>query len=212
MISLLLVDHEPPSGDGFRSSLNNLPGCRVVAHASNVPDALSSIRQRQPDVVVIGAGPAAVEAARLIRTDASFARVLLILPELTAKQLMLALEAGIHGIVSSDADQSALAAAVRAVNAGVNYLSQEAADALVGDYLRRTDRNGRKAQFDRLSRREKEVLRRMVSGESMAGIAEALNLSPKTVETYRRRAMAKLDVKTKPMLVQLARTNHLSLQ
>lgn len=210
MVTLLLVDHGPLVSTRCRSSLEDLPGCRLVGHELAAADALTDISQWRADVVVISAGfdlSAAVETCRRVRTEDPVARVMLIASRPTSKHLVQALEAGVRGIVTTPADAMVMAAAVRAVNAGMTYLSQEATDILVSDYLRRTARLGRKTQFGRLSGREREVLQRMVRGESMSDIADALNLSPKTVETYRRRAMAKLNVTTVPALVKVAMVN-----
>lgn len=210
MISLFLIDHGSPVGKSVRSSLEALPGCRLIGHKVAVADALDGIRQWRPDVTVVSAGsdlPAALETSRRVRTEEPSARVILIASNPTSKQLIQALETGVHGMITNPADPVVMAAAVRAVCAGVTYLSQEATDILISDYLRRTSRLSRRAKFGQLSVREREVLQRMVSGESTSGIADALNLSPKTVETYRRRAMTKLDVTTIPALVKIAIAN-----
>ena len=213
MISLFLVDHSLPVSKSVRSSLEALPGCRLIGHELAVPDALNGIRQRRPDVAVISVGsdfPTAVETSRRVRTEEPSARVMLIASTPTSKQLVRALEAGVHGIVTNPADLMVLAAAVRAVCAGVTYLSQEATEIMVNDYLRRKARNSRKTQFGRLSGREREVLQRLTSGESTSDIAHALNLSPKTVDTYRRRAMVKLEVTTVAALVKVAIANEVT--
>lgn len=208
MISLLLVDYELSVDNGVRFSLSDLPGCNLIGRESSEADALASIGQRQPEVVVIAAGPAAIadalESARRILRESSAARVILMVADVTARQLVQALQAGVRGVVTVDAGLPGLEAAIRAVNAGASYLSQPAADTLVEEFFRRTGGGAGKARFDRLSKREREVLKRIADGQRTAGIAEALSVSPKTVDTYRRRAMAKLDVTTGPALVRAA--------
>ncbi|MGD9216106.1 MAG: helix-turn-helix transcriptional regulator, partial [Desulfobacteraceae bacterium] len=80
---------------------------------------------------------------------------------------------------------------------------------LIDDYL-----NGGRAEkfpdpLDQLSAREREVLQLVVEGNASAKIADTLCLSPKTVETYRSRIMAKLNIKDIPGLVKFAIQNGL---
>ena len=216
MISLLLVDYGLPVDNGVRFSLSDLPGCSLIGRESSGAGALVSIRQRQPEVVVIAAGSAALSAAletvRRLGTEAPAIKLILIIADATPRQFVLALQAGVRGVVTSDAGLSGLDAAIRVVDAGATYLSQQVADALVEEFFHRTGGGVGKARFDRLSKREKEVLERIADGQRTAGIAEALSVSPKTVDTYRRRAMAKLDVTTRPALVRAAIANGVTSQ
>jgi DNA-binding NarL/FixJ family response regulator len=93
--------------------------------------------------------------------------------------------------------------AVRAVAGGQRYLSPAITDILVGDYLQRAD-GAEVSPLESLSPREREILQLVVEGKSSAEIAGLVHLSPKTVDTYRSRAMAKLGVTDLPALVKFA--------
>jgi DNA-binding NarL/FixJ family response regulator len=91
-------------------------------------------------------------------------------------------------------------AAVRAAHAGRRYLSR----GIAAIESAAQSRTGRTSPLESLSTREREVLQLVVEGRSSTEIAATLHLSPKTVETYRVRLMAKLGVRDLPGLVKFA--------
>ena len=94
--------------------------------------------------------------------------------------------------------------AVRAVNAGHRYLSQTISDAVIDDYVAHRNASEHSSSLESLSAREREVLQLVVEGKTSVEIATILNLSPKTVESYRSRLMQKLDIGDLPSLVKYA--------
>ena len=90
---------------------------------------------------------------------------------------------------------------IRAVHGGRRYLSQRIAEIAMDHYVHQRQI---KDPLARLSSREREVLQLVVEGRSSAEIAHILYLSPKTVDTYRSRLMAKLDINDLPSLVKFA--------
>ena len=94
--------------------------------------------------------------------------------------------------------------AVRAVHGGNRYFSNEITSTLVTDYLQHRQDGSEKSPLERLSGREREILQLVVEGKSSAEIGQILSLSPKTIETYRSRLMAKLGLKDLPSLVKFA--------
>jgi two-component system invasion response regulator UvrY len=118
--------------------------------------------------------------------------------------MMLALEAGVHGYVVGEAEYRSVGDAVRAAHAGASYLSGAATGMLVTDYMTRQERQQFRQRIRLLSERESQVLEMIASGASTNSIAESLGLSPKTVATYRRRLMDKLDVASTSSLMTIA--------
>lgn len=114
------------------------------------------------------------------------AKVVMVSSALSPDNLILALEAGVHGYVVAEAGNQAVMNAVRVAPAGATYLSSEATDTLVAQFMRRNRVGDTGNPFARLSKREREVCKRLVNGETTASIALELVLSPKTVDTYRR--------------------------
>jgi DNA-binding NarL/FixJ family response regulator len=111
-----------------------------------------------------------------------------------------ALLAGARGYLARDSTAEDLAKAVRAVAAGKKYFSDSIADR-VFDTARRSRSS---ADGEDLTATERDIVRLIAEGKSNSGTAAVLRLSPRTVETYRIRAMRKLDIKDLPSLVKFA--------
>jgi DNA-binding NarL/FixJ family response regulator len=122
----------------------------------------------------------------------------------TSEHIFRALEAGAHGYLLKESAGVEVVDAVRAVCAGRRYLSATISDRLIDDYVRQRQAAKAKSPLARLSPREWEILQLVVEGQSSNAIATTLSLSPKTIETYRSRLMAKLGIGDLPTLVKFA--------
>jgi DNA-binding NarL/FixJ family response regulator len=101
------------------------------------------------------------------------------------------LQAGAQGYLLKNSAGAELVNAIRTVNNGQRYLSQKIPDVLVEDY--KCNRHP-VSPLNTLSPREREVLQLVTEGRSSIQVAGMLNLSPKSVETYRSRLMQKIGV------------------
>ena len=119
----------------------------------------------------------------------------------SAEHIHRALQAGARGYLLKTSAGKEVVHAVRALHTGTRYLSQKIADTVIDDYV---GGNRRASPLDELSSRERQVLQLLAEGKSGAVIAHALSLSPRTVETYRRRMMQKLDVSDFSALIKFA--------
>lgn len=207
MITVLLADDIGFQGNGLAARLDAEPDIQVVGEIALDKRGMDKARQSNPDVVVVrsaGSVVGGIESTFRLRMNLPDIKIVMMSPRTSPGHLMLALEAGVHGYLTGDAGEQAIVGAVRAVAAGASYLNKEAADTLVADYFDRERSSRLEDPIERLSRREMEVLRMVVEGTSTTRIAEILDLSPKTVDTYRRRLMHKLGVANVPALVKLA--------
>ncbi len=115
-----------------------------------------------------------------------------------------AYQAGAAGYITKDSPREELVKAVTYVSAGRAYVSPQIAEGLAAE-LGRSDNSPQ-----RLSRREFELVRLIGSGKTMAEIAGLLGLSNKTLQTYRARALEKLQMKNNTELVRYAIRNRLT--
>ena len=115
------------------------------------------------------------------------------------------LRAGANGYVCKDAPPDELIKAIRVVARGRRYLSETAAD-LVSDKLARPTQ---KSMHETLSEREFQIFRKLAGGQSPTAIANELNLSVKTVSTYRTRVLEKMGLKNNADLTYYAIKNAL---
>jgi DNA-binding NarL/FixJ family response regulator len=142
-----------------------------------------------------------IEATRMVRERSPETRVVMLSVHSGAEHIVRALRAGACGYVPKSSAGSDVVEAIRVVNGGKRYLhptiSQEVLRLLV-------ETRPTEDPLARLSSRERQVLQQIAEGKSVAEIAEALSLSPRTVETYRARMMEKLGIRDVPSLVKLA--------
>lgn len=204
-IRVLLADDHPVVRAGVRAFLEDEPEMRVVGEACNACQAVALAQELQPDVALLdismpGHG---LEATRQIRSTCPDTHVLILTFHAQELFLSQALRAGAAGYVLKSTVDSDLLNAIRVVAEGGVFLYPSGARLLVEDYQARLDTDP--ADTDRhLSEREREVIRLIALGYTASEAAEALTLSPKTVETYRTRIMQKLGVHSRVGLVQYA--------
>jgi len=115
--------------------------------------------------------------------------------------VMQALQAGSDGYIPKSTAHNDLMQAIRAVYQGKRYLHPDAATAVVDELL---DKQEEILKLEILSEREQTVLRLIAMGYTSREIGDQLSLSPKTVDTYRQRAMEKLKLDHRSEVIQFA--------
>jgi len=206
-ITVLLADDHAMVRDGLKLLLESQQDITVVGLAANGREAIKIAKNTAPDVVILDiAMPElnGIEAALKIRDALPGARIIILSMHATSEHVFRALNAGADGYLLKESAGAEVVRAVRAVYAGRRYLSEKIATAAQGMNLSERGAASAKSPLESLSEREREVLQLVVEGRSSAEIASAINLSPKTVETYRSRIMQKLDVHDVPGLVKFA--------
>ena len=178
----------------------------VVAEAADIRSALACVGQQQPDLVVLdvhlpdGSG---VEAARQILASWPQIKVLILSGDAGPTSVNEALLAGVAGYVAKEEASVELVRAARTVMAGRNYLCPTITTALMRDWKAKPAR-AVPAGPPRLSAREVQVLKSISEGLRNKEIAARLNVSPKSIETYRSRLMTKLGCASTAELVRYA--------
>jgi len=206
-ITVLLADDHAMVRDGLKLLLESQQDITVVALASNGREAVKLARKHTPDVVLLDiAMPEmnGIEAALKIRDALPRTRIIILSMHATSEHVFRALQAGADGYLVKESAGAEVVEAVRTVFGGGRYLSEKIATAAKGMNLSERGTAASKSPLESLSEREREVLQFVVEGRSSADIATAINLSPKTVETYRSRIMQKLDVHDVAGLVKFA--------
>ena len=190
--------------DGLRAILEREGGIEVVATASNGRETVLEARRLNPDIVlmdIVMPELSGIEAAAQIRDHCESTRVIILSMHSTVEHIFRALQAGAMGYLLKGSAGSEVVEAVRAVRAGRRYLTRKVSDVVVDGYVRE---HRASSPLESLSPREREVMLLVVEGRSSREIADALHLSPKTVETHRSRLMEKLGVENVIGLVKFA--------
>ena len=203
-VGILLVDDHAIVRDGLRMLLEHHSDLRVIGAAADGREALNEARRLRPDIVIMDIsmpGMNGIEAAQAICEALPATKVLILSQQAGSVHAHRALLAGARGYVLKQAAGTELVAAVRALQGGRRYLSAAINESVLSDLL-----NKRPVEnpLELLSPRERNVLQLVVEGRSNAEAARELNLSVKTVETYRSRLMQKLGIKDLPALVKFA--------
>jgi DNA-binding NarL/FixJ family response regulator len=206
-IRVLLADDHAVVREGLRMVLDARPDLEVVGEAGDGREAVRLVAELEPDVVVMDiAMPElnGIEATRRILDSGSPPRVIVLSMHSQTEYVFRALQAGASGYLVKETVATEVVDAIRAVRRGRRYLSQTISEVVLDDYVHRRSGPVEEDPLLRLSSREREVLQLVVEGRSTVEIAEAANLSPKTVETYRSRMMRKLEIDSFPELVKFA--------
>ena len=202
--TVLLVDDHGLVRDGLTLLLERQGDIEVVGTAANGRSAVRAAQRLLPDLIIMDLvlpDFSGIDATVRILRALPLTRVIVMSASRTCEHVYQALRAGARGYVVKEAPAVELVQAVRAVLAGGQFLSSGVAaflaDGLVGVAAACSP-------MDRLSLREREVLHRTVAGASSTAIALHLSLSPKTIDTYRARLMAKLGVANRSALIRFA--------
>ena len=202
-IRVFLVDDHSVVREGYRRLLEDSAGISVVGEAADAAGAYREFLRLAPDVVVMDIslpGASGIEALRHLLARNPDAKVLVFSMHEESVFASRAFQAGALGYVTKASAPDVLVEAVRSVAQGKRYLSQDMAQALALQSV-----SGGAAGLEVLSNREFEVMRLLVAGDTVAAIAEKLQLSYKTVANHQSAIRQKLGVETSAQLVQLAR-------
>lgn len=205
-ITVLLADDHGIVRAGLRALLDAQPDMRVVAEAEDGSQAVSLALEHRPQVVVtdLSMPHGGLETIREIVALGLPARVLVLTVHAEERYLLPVLEAGGSGYVRKASAHTDLLEAIRTVARGEVFLDPAATKTLLRGYLGRVGAGQETDFVEVLSDRERDVVRLTAEGHTAQQAADLLSLSPKTVETYRHRAMQKLGLTTRAELVRYA--------
>jgi DNA-binding NarL/FixJ family response regulator len=207
-IRVMLVDDHTIVRTGLKAVLGAAPDIDVVGEAAGGHEAVALLATLEADVVVMDLSMAegdGISATRAITGGKSpCPHVLVLTMHSEEAYLEAVLEAGASGyLVKSTADRE-LVAAVRAVARGDVWLQPAASRVLAQGARRREERTNDLARYERLTDRERAVMRLIAEGYTAPEIGEQLMISPKTVDTYKQRINDKLSLANRADYVKLA--------
>ena len=204
-IRVLIADDHALMREGIRALLALQDDIDVVGEAADGREAVDKAHELAPDVVLMDiAMPAmdGLEASRRILKDRPNTGILMLSQYVDREYVLSSVKAGATGFMSKKAVASDLVSAINAVHRGDSILYPSVAKVLVDDYRQRT--KGEADPFDRLTPREREVLKLVAEGRTNQEIANMLVLSVKTVLGHRTRLMEKLDIHSRADLIKYA--------
>lgn len=208
MIRILLVDDHAVVRMGLKMLLNTNPEMEVVGEASEGNEGIQKALELLPNVVVMDLsmphGKDGLSATSELKKLMPEVNILILTMHDDEEYLFRAIQAGASGCILKSAPHIELLGAISDVSKGNAYLHPSATKRLMEEYLGSMKNGHAPDSFNLLSDREKEVLTLIAKGFSNKEIAEQLVISVKTVETHKGNLMEKLQMKTRPELVEFA--------
>lgn len=207
-LTVLLADDHKLLRSGLKLLLQRNPDLLVVGEAADGEETLRLFGQLEPDILLLDLSMPnmdGMECLREIKSRRPDAKVIILTMHEDENYIRQAMQAGASAYVQKSAADTDLYKAIEAVQAGELYLSQQDSKLLLHVLLNRKQETvDKQAPYILLSPREREVLRLIAHGYSLAEVAERLSLSIKTVDTYKVRLMEKLEATKKSELVSYA--------
>lgn len=205
-IRVVLVDDHAVLRAGLQLLLDAESDFEVVGDADNGRQAIQLVQELNPDVVILDLtmpGMGGLDTLRALHQLSPDCRVLVLTMHKDEGYLRRALAAGAMGYVLKQADDQELLVALRAVARDEIYVSPALAPSILGNLIPQSSGHATTPKTP-LSEREEQVIRLVAKGYTSQEVAEQLNLADTTVETYRSRAMRKLELHGRVQLVQYA--------
>ena len=203
MIKILIVDDHLIVREGIKRIINDSANMNVVAEASSGMEALEYIWKNKYDLILLDIsmpGQNGLQTLKKIKKHDKNVSVLMLSMHSEEQYAMRSMKAGASGYITKETASNQLVEAIRKINDGRKFITQEVAELLATDLYHEQD----KEPHEYLSDREFEVLKMIAKGDSIKIIAKNLSISPKTVSTYRSRILDKLDLETNSDIIHYA--------
>ncbi len=206
MIKIVIVDDHDLFREGIRAILEKDPSFSIIGEAGEGQEAIRLVNEVRPDVVLVDislpGGIGGLEAAEVIVADHPGIKIIILTQYESREYIKRAIRIGAHGYLLKRSVSGQLKEAIRAVQAGKRYLHPVAAEELVD--MVTTDRKLEEDDYERLTRREKQVFKLLAEGKTSREIAKHLTISLKTAITHRSNLMAKLGMHSRAELIKYA--------
>jgi len=206
-INVFLSDDHTMFREGLKLLIESKPGLKVIGEAANGRDAVRQVGKLKPDVVLMDVFMPemnGLEATERICRETPSVKVIILSMHATNEHVFRALDAGARGYVLKEMTGEEIVQAIKSVHLGRRYLCESISSMVIDDYVKFRRTGERADELARLSGREREILQLLAEGKANGQIAEALNLSPSTVGTYRFRIMQKLGIEDLAGLIRFA--------
>ena len=202
-MDIVIADDHSVVRRGLQQIIAAQPGWRVTAEVASADEVLPALRNVHADVLVLDValgGRSGIDVLGHIRAEFPSLPVLFLSMHDEEQYALPSLRAGAAGYIQKDSSPEDLVEALRRVGSGHKYISDAVAEQLALELM-----GGRSAPpHERLAPRELEVFRLLASGTTVGEIAAMLNLSVKTVSTYRTRILEKTGFRTNADIVAYA--------
>jgi len=203
---IILADDHVMFRHGVRRILEDITGLSIVGEVGNGLELIKLLNHEDADLVILDIsmpGMRGIEAAREIKSIHPTLRILILTMHKDIEYFRHAIAAGASGYVLKEDADEALVSAVQMIQQGRVYVSPLLAEELT-DNLFQLPQNATKHDYDRLTVREKEVLKLIAEGKTSRETADLFSISVRTVQHHRANLMRKLGLNKTADLVKYA--------
>lgn len=214
MIKIVLVDDHQIVRDGLKLLLSGQEDFKIVAEGKDGEEALTLVREFKPDVLISDISMPkrnGLEAVEMIKKESPETKVLFLSMFDKEEYVTTAVKLGAHGYLLKDSSKEEMIKAIRKIAEGEKYFSSDVSGILINHMM-----NGSSSQQDisyendfNLTKREIQILKKIVDGWSNKQIAEEADISVRTIETHRLNIMKKMKVNNAADLVRKALTSNI---
>ncbi|MBM3404855.1 MAG: response regulator transcription factor [Bacteroidetes bacterium] len=200
MINILIVDDHSIVREGLKKIIQLETDMVVAGLAKDASEAIRILSSTDINLVILDIalpGMSGLEAIKDIKKLRPAARIIMLSMYPEERFAIRALKAGASGYLTKETAPEELIHSIRMVNSGHHYVTSYIAEKMVTELQGTAE----KAPHERLSSREFEVMCMIGSGKTISEIAGLLNLSTRTVSTYRARILEKMGFKNNAMIM-----------
>ncbi|GMT43784.1 MAG: DNA-binding response regulator [bacterium] len=209
--SVFIVDDHKMLLSGLTMILESSEDFTVAGSASNAEDAISCIKTKIPDIVLLDitlGKTSGIDLIPKLKEVSHNTKIIIFTMYEDQQHLKAAIKAGASGFLPKKAMDDDLFYAIKTVAEGKVYIYPSLLGEFVNSALKSKDEqtvSNKTARWNSLSNREKNVIIEVARGYTNKEISEKVYLSEKTVATYRARAMAKLGIKSRAECVKIVK-------
>lgn len=208
-MKIVIADDHAVVRTGFSMILNFQEDMEVVGTAADGVEAYQMVMKYEPDVLIMDLsmppGESGLIATSKILDSFPKTKILILTMYDDEEYLFHVLRSGARGYILKNAPDEQLLLAIRTVYKGERFIDPKMTTSLVKEFVQSLDdASYSNDPFKILSKRELEILPLIAKGYGNKDIAEKLFVSVKTVEAHKTRIMDKLNLKSKPELVEYA--------
>jgi two-component system nitrate/nitrite response regulator NarL len=200
-IQVVLADDHVFVRDGIKSLLENEINITVVGEATDGLEALKLIDELKPDLLILDIrmpNMTGIEVVEQLRSKNNFVKIVMLSMHESEEYVLKSIQAGADGYLLKGSSKEEFLKAVHTVSNGRKYFSGDISSILIGQLTNRSHIIEPKQSLGEeqvITKREKEILKLLLSGKGNKEIAEALDISKRTAEVHRFNLMKKLKVK-----------------
>jgi two-component system, NarL family, invasion response regulator UvrY len=208
MIKIIIADDHSVVRQGLRQIISEISNMEISDEAENGKELFEKVLKNHYDIIILDIkmpGTNVIDLIKNIKIHKSQIPILILSMYPEEQYAVRVLRAGASGYLTKESAPKELVTALQKIANGGKYISAKLAEQLadqLGD-------DSEKPKHETLSDREFQVFQMISSGKSVKGISEELNLSEKTVSTYRTRVLQKMQLKNNAELTHYAFKNNL---